>query len=155
MPNPREQRPPSRQGPPPGRRESQLDAAAIKAHVLGAQAAQIDADAEQVAQAIVQAGLATNQVRNFYGSIAKLQSEDDPAKRERHIKMLRSRLAYLTARADGKANELWRVFDPLLRESRNQHVASLCDFSEAIVAYHKYYEWQRKKQKGGSHDDSD
>lgn len=154
MANQRDQSPRSRAGPRQGPQSPVgIDPAAIKAHVLRGDAAQIDISAEQLAKTIVDAELATNQVRNFYGSIAKLQSESDRQKQQRHMSMLRSRLAYLTARADGKADALWAVFDPLLKEAKPENVPGLCDFAEAIVAYHKYFEWQGKKEKkkGGSH----
>lgn len=132
-----------------------IDAAAIKNDVIGGDPSKIDTGAEQVAQAIVQKDLKTNQIRNFYGSIAKLQSDGDFAKQRRQLALLRARLAYLTARAKGAANDLWAVFDPLLKEAKSpEHVAAVCDFAEAIVAYHKYYEWQKSK-KGGPHDRED
>ena len=150
MPNDRDTQGRGRPGPPSAR--AALDAAGMKSDVLAADSAKIDAGAQQLAEAIQRAGLLTNQIRNFYGSIAKLQAESDPLRQRRHLAMLRSRLAYLTARADGKADDLWKVFDPLLKEAKTeQQVNAICDFAEAIVAYHKYYEWKNRRQRGGSH----
>ncbi len=137
-------------GAPPGHG---LNAMAIKGDVLSADPAKIDTRAEELAESIVRAGLATSQVRNFYGAIAKLRAEGELSKQLRQLAMHRSRLAYLTARADGKANALWDVFGPLLKDAKDdEQVNALCDFAEAVVAYHKYYEWQKKKSdRGGSH----
>ena len=153
MPNGRDTRERGRRGPgaPPGHG---LNAPTIRGDVLSADPAKIDTRAEELAESIVRAGLATSQVRNFYGAIAKLRAESELSKQLRQLAMHRSRLAYLTARADGKANALWDVFGPLLKDAKDEkQVSALCDFAEAVVAYHKYYEWQKKKSgRGGPYD---
>lgn len=96
----------------------------------------IDARAEQIARSI--RDLAPSQIRNFYGPIVKARSESDPKRKRDALLMHRPRLAYLVARADGKADELWKWFGELLRRANDAaQIRSVCDFAEAIVAYHK------------------
>lgn len=147
----------SRSGPrAPAPSGPRLDAGAFKSDVLSRDPAKIDTRAEELAQSMVSASLTPSQVRNFYGAIARIRAEEDPDKQRRELAMHRSRLAYLTARAEGNANSLWEVFGPLLKELAGggdpAQVSALCDFAEAVVAYHKYHEWKNKRQKGGGHD---
>lgn len=82
--------------------------------------------------------LTSSQVRNFYGPIVKARSESDLKRKRDALLMHRPRLAYLVARADGKADELWKWFRELLRRANDAgQIRSVCDFAEAIVAYHK------------------
>ncbi len=126
--------------PPP----TTLDVATIRKAVLAGDPAGIDEGAEKLAEALSRAGFTTSQVRNFYGSVAKIRDISDPARQIAQIRMTRSRLAYLTARSNEKkrdsANHLWAVFGPLTKEVQPAQVAAFCDFAEAVVAYHKFYE---------------
>ena len=146
----------NRQGPrvPPAS-GPRLDVAAFKSDVLSRDPAKIDARAEELAQSMVSASLTTSQVRNFYGAIARIRAEENVEKQRREMAMHRSRLAYLTARADHAADSLWDVFGTLLKElvvnGDPPKISALCDFAEAVVAYHKYFEWKNKGQKGRSH----
>jgi CRISPR type III-A-associated protein Csm2 len=68
--------------------------------------------------------------------------------------MHRARLAYLAARAQGHAKSLWEVFGELLKKAKEssttpKQVDSVCDFAEAVVAYHKFFEESRKQQRTG------
>lgn len=129
-----------------------LDVAGFKNDVLSRDPAKIDSRAEELAQSMVNASLTTSQVRNFYGAIARIRAGEDLQKQRRELAMHRARLAYLTARAEGKAASLWDVFGPLLKELASggdaAQVGALCDFAEAVVAYHKYHESKNKRQKG-------
>lgn len=140
---------PWRPGDPSQPAPSGVSSAAVKAivdDVLAADMSKIDARAEELALSIAKAKLSASQVRNFYGAFVRMRTESDREKRFEQLKQHRSRLAYLTARANGKADSLWEVFNPLLRESRSEHVEAICSFAEAIVAYHKYFEEILKKQ---------
>lgn len=140
---------------PPAAGGTVLDAGAFKRDVLGRDAAKIDTRAEELAQSMVNAGLTPSQVRNFYGAIVRMRAEEDVERQRRELAMHRSRLAYLTARAQGRANSLWEVFGPLLKDlaasGTPAQVSALCDFAEAVVAYHKYYESKNEGQKGKGH----
>lgn len=129
------------QAPAPG-----VDAAKIRKAVLAGDAAGIDAGAEELAEALSRRGLSLSQIRNFYGSVAKIRDVADAAQQVDRIRMMRSRLAYLTARANadpknrGCADDLWAVFGQLTREVQAAQVPAFCDFAEAVVAYHKYFD---------------
>lgn len=116
--------------------------------VLKGDMTKIDEHAEALASRLVEDDLTPSQVRNFYGSLAKLRVERDPQKRLAQARMHRARLAYLTARAKDSrkdpARYLWEVFGPLLRQVDEKQLDFLCDFAEAVVAYHKYFEQAKK-----------
>jgi CRISPR type III-A-associated protein Csm2 len=127
---------PDRGQPPHERPRYQQDIA----DVLSGDATKIDAIAERLA-ARIRGGINRTQIRNFYGPIAILRIKSDPEEQKRALRMHRSRLAYLVARAGGSANELWDLFGDLLRtaEGRKQ-IDAVCDLAEAVVAYHRYYD---------------
>jgi CRISPR type III-A-associated protein Csm2 len=110
------------------------------AAVLSGDASKIDEIADQLGQKLVAAGLNTSQIRNFYGPIAIVRAKSDPEQRKRALRMHRSRLAYLVARArGGGANELWNLFGDLLKRAEGKEIEPVCDLAEAVVAYHRYY----------------
>jgi CRISPR type III-A-associated protein Csm2 len=110
----------------------------------------IDELAETVAREAANNGLTASQLRNFYGPITKVRIDSNPTRQRAALKMHRSRLAYLVARSGGKADELWRWFGDLLRRANDPtEISGVCDFAEAIVAYHRYYD----KTKGGTRDE--
>jgi len=94
--------------------------------VLEGDPSKIDSRADELGKQIVQDQLNPSQVRNFYGAVAKLRAEVDGKKRLRQLRMHRSRLAYLTARAKGSADALWAVFGPLLQEAGETQVDAVC-----------------------------
>jgi CRISPR type III-A-associated protein Csm2 len=108
------------------------------AAVLSGDATRIDEVAERLAMRLVQ-GLNRSQIRNFYGPIAIVRTKNDPEERKKALRMHRSRLAYLVARAGGSAGELWSVFGELLKRAEGPQIDNVCDLAEAVVAYHRYY----------------
>ncbi|MGO9056345.1 MAG: type III-A CRISPR-associated protein Csm2 [Candidatus Binataceae bacterium] len=128
----------TRSQPPPERPRRQQEVA----DVLSGDATKIDEIAERLA-ARLKGGINRSQIRNFYGPIAILRTKSDPEEQKRALRMHRSRLAYLVARAGGSANELWDLFGDLLKtaETRKQ-IDAVCDLAEAVVAYHRYYDQQ-------------
>ena len=134
--------PPPRQDnrgqPPPQRSRYQQEVA----DVLSGDAGKIDAIAERLASRL-KGGINRSQIRNFYGPIAILRTKSDPEEQKRALRMHRSRLAYLVARAGGSANELWELFGDLLKtaESKKQ-IDAVCDLAEAVVAYHRFFDQQ-------------
>lgn len=117
--------------------------------MLSGDAGKIDAIAERLGEHLAK-GMTPSQIRNFYGPIAILRTKPDPEEQKRALRMHRSRLAYLVARARGSANELWDIFADLLKtaESKKQ-IDAVCDLAEAVVAYHRYYD----KKAGGRESD--
>ena len=94
-------------------------------------------------------GINRTQLRNFYGPIASLRVKSDPEEQKRALRMHRSRLAYLVARAGGSANELWDLFGNLLKTSEGKQIEAVCDLAEAVVAYHRYYDARRGGREEG------
>jgi CRISPR type III-A-associated protein Csm2 len=111
--------------------------------VLGGDAAAIDELGEDLGRRLRE--LPPTQLRNFYGPIAKLRSQSGADERKKRARAHRWRVAYLVARADRKADPLWPVFGELLKRAETQeHIDSICDLAEAVVAYHKYFEKNRE-----------
>jgi CRISPR type III-A-associated protein Csm2 len=157
MPSERDRRPPrpdnrgqpprqdARSQPPPERSRYQHEIAAV----LSGDATKIDEIADHVAARIV-GGINKTQIRNFYGPIAIIRTKSDPEEQKRALRMHRSRLAYLVARAGGSANELWELFSDLLKTAEGKQIEAVCDLAEAVVAYHRYYDARR----GGSREEA-
>lgn len=119
------------------------------AAILNGDATKIDEIAERLASKLV-GGINRTQVRNFYGPIAILRTKSDPEDRKKALRMHRSRLAYLVARARGSADELWELFGDLLKSAEgDKQIDAVCDLAEAVVAYHRYFD----EQKGGSREE--
>jgi CRISPR type III-A-associated protein Csm2 len=117
----------------------------VVAAVLSGDPAGIDELAEGLAMRLVKRKLNSSQIRNFYGPIANLRTKKDEW-RKKAFRMHRSRLAYLVARADGRADELWEVFGELLKRAEGPQIDAVCDLAEAVVAYHRYYDEQEKNR---------
>jgi CRISPR type III-A-associated protein Csm2 len=123
--------------------ESQRDAEDIAA-VLSGDATRIDEVAERLAERLVQRKLNSTQIRNFYGPISVVRTMDNPEDRKKAFRMHRSRVAYLVARADGRADKLWDLFGQLLKTAEGRRIDAVCDLAEAVVAYHRYHEKRSK-----------
>jgi CRISPR type III-A-associated protein Csm2 len=126
------------------RPESPRDREDIAA-VLNGDATRIDEVAERLAMRLVR-GLNRSQIRNFYGPIAIIRTKDDPEERKKALRMHRSRLAYLVARAGGSAEDLWGIFGELLKRAEGAQIDAVCDLAEAVVAYHRYYDEKEKNR---------
>lgn len=136
-----------RRGPRPGQEAERLALSQDEIQkILQRGAEDIDRNARQIAQRC--AGLSRSQVRNFYGPIVRLrsdltgpQTEQLHADHARALYMHSARLAYMAAR-DGKAKDLYSCFDQIVRVAVKNNkvdypaVATICDFAEAVVAYH-------------------
>ncbi len=145
MPSDHERRP---TGPPDRSRpqqENPRDKEKDVAAVLSGDATKIDEVAERLAMRLVR-GLNRSQIRNFYGPIAIVRTKNDAEERKKALRMHRSRLAYLVARAGGSAEELWSVFGELLKRAEGTQIDAVCDLAEAVVAYHRYYDEMEKNR---------
>ena len=120
------------------RQESPRDREDVEA-VLSGDATRIDEVAEGLAKRLVGRRLNSSQLRNFYGPIAIVRAKNDPEERKKALRMHRSRLAYLVARAGGSAEQLWNIFGELLKRAEGPQIDAVCDLAEAVVAYHRYY----------------
>ena len=108
------------------------------AAVLSGDATRIDEVAERLAKRLAERKLNRTQIRNFYGPIVIVRTKGGE-ERKKALRMHRSRLAYLVARADGKADELWTLFSELLKRAEGEQIDAVCDLAEAVVAYHRYH----------------
>ncbi len=119
--------------------------------ILDIEPQDLTAIAENEAKSFAQ--INTNQIRNIFSEIVKMRTEFDVSNKFESIRkdffMLKPKLAYAAARQPDKMEAFKMTFDKLIylvEKSKDQDKAmeSFFDFSEAVVAYHKYYE---KKQK--------
>lgn len=95
--------------------------------------------------------LKSAQLRNFYGSLLKLEARYEamkPSEVATEFNLLRPKLQYMATRAGGAAKYLRTTFDALLRKAadeisksspENFQATARCvfEFAEAVVAYHK------------------
>jgi len=87
--------------------------------------------------------LTTSQFRNFYGELKRIQLKGiEEAKQAFHL--LRPKLAYAASRAKTKGAETFK--EEILKahaavkiddENAAKRFANFCDFTEAVLAYHK------------------
>ncbi len=113
----------------------------------------LDIIANDAAKSFVQKDkIKTNQVRNVFGEIVKMRTEYGQSKKyeviRRSMILLKPKLAYAAARQKSMEN-FKDTFNKLIElvesaEDKNEAVERFFDFTEAIVAYHKYYEENRK-----------
>lgn len=113
----------------------------------------LDIIADNAAKSFVQKDkIKTNQVRNVFGEIVKMRTEYSQNKKYEAIRramiLLKPKLAYAAARQKSMEN-FKNTFNKLIElvenaEDKNNAVERFFDFTEAIVAYHKYYEENRR-----------
>ncbi len=129
--------------------------------------------ADQIGKQAAETQLTTNQIRNVYGPVRQIElawpeitdksSPDDRQRASaayRQVVLLKPKLGYLAAR-DKKLKQLETVFDTAIDEigkAANEHERRVrfkrfVEFFEAILAYHKKYEEERKSgnRTGGYH----
>lgn len=113
----------------------------------------LDTIANDAAKSFVQNDhVKTNQIRNIFGEIIKMRTEYDQNKNymgiRRSMILLKPKLAYAAARQ--KSMENFKNFYNKLIDmvetagDQNKAVERFFDITEAIVAYHKYYEEKGK-----------
>ncbi len=103
--------------------------------------------ANELARAI--SGVKAAQVRNFYGSVLRIEAKLEslsPDQIATELQLLRPKLAYMVNRESG-ARPLQKVFDRLLKAAANRVgpetqqardiAACVVEFAEAVVAYHR------------------
>ena len=104
--------------------------------------------AESKAQALSKNGLTTNQLRNIFGEIRKIEAlwEKGPDNAQRRLRLMQPKLAYQKARDDKTAefcNIMTEAIDIVLDRKINMDInirfRNCINLLEAIVAYHKVY----------------
>ncbi len=113
----------------------------------------LDQIANETAKLFVQNDkIKTNQVRNVFGEIVKMRTEYGKKKKyediRRNMILLKPKLAYAAARQKGMRSfkETFSILIDLVESSEDKNIAveRFFDFSEAIVAYHRFYEENKK-----------
>lgn len=108
--------------------------------------------AETLGKQLAQQRLTTNQIRNIFGTVRRIEmnwpenaSEEQARKAHRDLLLLKPKLAYQSKREGerkGRGVEMLRqVLDPAidLVEGKRKRFQNFVDFFEAILAYHKAY----------------
>jgi CRISPR-associated protein Csm2 len=97
--------------------------------------------AEQVGRRVKNEGLTTNQIRNIFGLVKRMEMETRKGSDWKHeLMMLKPKMAYAAARASGRGAEtLARVLSHAIDavESDASKFSRFVDLFEAILAYHK------------------
>lgn len=98
--------------------------------------------AEKLGPRLKQNRLTTNQIRNVYGTVKRMELQIDSSREFDYDKLilLKPKLAYAAARADNDgARELRSVLSWAIDEvgTDRKHFERFVDFFEAILAYHK------------------
>lgn len=109
-----------------------------------AQAAAMVQDAETLGRHLKNTSVTTNQIRNAYGNMKKLEMAGWQGSRtQREVILLKPRLAYAVGRQKGAAQVGLRNLQTVLNHAIEAPVNDadtfkrFCQFFEAIVAYHK------------------
>ena len=95
----------------------------------------------------------TNQIRNIFGEIIKIRTRYKVDSKYETIRkdliLLKPKLAYAAARQPKKMESFKDTFVKLIdlvenSQDKNTAIKSFFEFSEAIVAYHKYFEEKKR-----------
>ena len=101
---------------------------------------------EVSAKYMAQEKMTTSQIRNIYGEIKRIQMNYE-AERVAFL-LLKPKVAYMLAR--NKNNDGLKLFNDIFKAAA-QHVVNdstytnFCNMMEALVAYHRVYEEENKK----------
>lgn len=100
--------------------------------------------AEKMGMDLTRNEVKAHQIRNVYGTMKKLEMEEYSTVTQRHLHLLKPRLAYAAARQEGQAKAammrlgkcLGHAIDAVTDAATFQR---FCQFFEAILAYHKVH----------------
>lgn len=102
--------------------------------------------AEKAAKYMGDKGVTTSQIRNIYGEIKRIQMNYE-AERVAFL-LLKPKVAYMLAR--NKNNDGLKLFNDIFKAAAQYVVndstyTNFCNMMEALVAYHRVYEEENKK----------
>ena len=94
--------------------------------------------AEQLAKGMQSAKLSSSQLRNIFGMVKQIQTEEFNEANVLKLKMLRPKLAYAAAKKEDQLKGLADVLDAAIQlvGSYPKAFQRFADFFEAIVAYY-------------------
>ena len=129
-----------------------MSQAELRAIIVSGDAETLVAQAKNLGEQLVQQRLTTNQIRNVFGTVRRIEmnwpenaTENQARKGHRELVLLKPKLAYQAKRESGGRGRgvetLRQVLDPAidLIEGRRDRFQNFVDFFEAILAYHKAY----------------
>lgn len=102
--------------------------------------------AEQFGDLLCKNGLSTNQIRNPFGEVRRIQMKGDVLASKTEILLLKPKLAYAKARGNTVSAEalhqvLSKAIDSIFKDNNEAEIKkrfkNFADFFEAILAYHK------------------
>lgn len=103
-----------------------------------------------VAEYAVEENIKTNQVRNFFGFIKKLERRNSWDKIAPDFYLLKPRMAIKVGRRDGITEGFFQVINVSMdkvdvgeEKDKKQSFKRFIEFFESIVAYHKYLEGEK------------
>ena len=86
------------------------------------------------------AGLKAGSLRKFYQSLMFIKGEKEDKEVRNKVLSLKPYLSYETARKRREVTPLFKVLNPLLERVYNKKdYLKLCQFLEAVIAYHKFH----------------
>jgi len=86
------------------------------------------------------AGLKVGSLRKFYQSLISIKGEKEDEEVRDKVLSLKPYLSYETARKRREVTPLFEVLNPLLERVYNKKdYFKLCQFLEAVIAYHKFH----------------
>lgn len=141
IPRDRDTRP---RGRPDREDYSPPSAAQIRSFITDdAQAAAMVQEAETLGRHLKDTSVTTNQIRNAYGNMKKLEMAGWGSRTQREVILLKPRLAYAVGRQKEPAKTGLHNLQTVLNHAIDAPVNDadtfkrFCQFFEAIVAYHK------------------
>lgn len=101
--------------------------------------------ANELATVLVQQGLSTSQIRNFYGELKRIQlNKIEKKASQASFLLLHPKLAYAAKRAGKKGAETFKIevlkWHAEVKVPQDGYVTRFkhfCDFCEAVLAFHK------------------
>lgn len=95
-------------------------------------------------------GLSTSKLRNIYDEIKRIQV-DGYEKEKRSFLLLQPKVAYAVAREESKSKPAMKIFQNIFERaascvSDGRTYENFCNLMEAIVAYHKFFENEKKSK---------
>lgn len=110
--------------------------------------------AEDSARQFASAKITTNQIRNLYSEILKIKTQYEKNDKpdfetiRKEFVLLKPKLAYMAARKK-ELDAFKDIFEKFIDKvdsssNKNKALQLFFDFSEAVVAYHKFYSEKRR-----------
>jgi CRISPR-associated protein Csm2 len=133
-----------------------MNQAQLRAIIADGDAQTLVQEAEDLGQRLADGKLSTNQIRNIFGTVRRIEmnwperpksaaEKERARKAQRELLLLKPKMAYQAKRERGRGvQDLTRVLNDAIdqveqgeAETKRQRFQNFVDFFEAILAYHK------------------